>query len=68
MPYIRHLRSWRGNMSREELAERSGVSVATIARLEKPNETGFATYATANKLASALDISREQLLIEARFG
>jgi transcriptional regulator with XRE-family HTH domain len=61
LPY---LRAWRYHriMSQEELAERSGVSKATIVRAERPEQPQTVIASTIRKLADALGVSREDLL------
>lgn len=59
-----HLRAWRLKRlySQDELATKSGVSKATIIRLEKG--TQGAILSTVGKLAKALDLPRERLVYE----
>jgi transcriptional regulator with XRE-family HTH domain len=60
-----HLKAWRMHklMAQNELAERSGLARATIARAEKGDEVvGFANI---RKLAEALGISADELLAPA---
>ena len=49
------------NLTQEELAERSGISVRTIQRIEAGTEPKGYTLKT---LASALDISQKELLVQ----
>ena len=57
---LAHLRDAR-TLTQEELAERAGVHVDTIRRLEQGAQAG-ARMATYEKLASALDIELGRLL------
>jgi transcriptional regulator with XRE-family HTH domain len=59
LPYLLAWRVWRG-LSQGELHQRSGVSINTLSRLE--NGKGAANFATIGKLATALGISREDLM------
>lgn len=58
---IPYLRAWRNHriMSQKELAEKAGITEATVSRLETG---GRVRYSTVAKLADALGITREQLL------
>lgn len=58
LPYLRAWREWRG-MSQEELSRKAEVTPATISRLENGAVARFGTIA---KLATALQITREQLM------
>lgn len=58
LPYLRAWREWRG-MSQEELSRVAEVTAATISRLENGAVARFGTIA---KLATALQITREQLM------
>jgi transcriptional regulator with XRE-family HTH domain len=58
LQYLRAWREWRG-ISQEELKELSGVTAATISRIENGAPARFETI---GKLSTALQISREQLL------
>lgn len=58
LPYLRAWREWRG-ISQEELKALSGVTVATISRIENGSPARFETI---GKLSTALQITREQLL------
>ncbi len=59
LPY---LRAWRDKklMAQHELAEKSGLARATIARAEKGHEG--VNYANIRKIAAALGISTDELL------
>lgn len=46
--------------SQQALAEKAGLSVGTVSRLERG--LGRPTYATIRKLATALEVEREMLL------
>jgi DNA-binding XRE family transcriptional regulator len=59
LPYLRAWRIWRG-LSQQELADLSGVSKTTIVHLEKGRATPH--FVTVAKLATALNLTREQLL------
>lgn len=59
LPYLRAWRVWRG-LSQQELADRSGVGKSTIIQLEKGRATPH--FVTIDKLATALNLTREQLL------
>jgi transcriptional regulator with XRE-family HTH domain len=48
-------------LTQEELAERSGVSVATIRKLEQNDRTS-ARMLTLHRLANALDVTTSDLL------
>ncbi len=64
---VARLKHWRRRraLSQKELAEKSGVGQATIARIE----TGHgARPATVRALAAALEVSIEELLGEANSG
>jgi transcriptional regulator with XRE-family HTH domain len=52
----------RAMLSQEELAERSGVGVATIIRIERDQLRTEPHYATLRKLAAVLDIESADLL------
>ena len=58
-----HWEQWRAYklMTREALAEKSGVSVATILKIEHKSTMG-ARYSTIIKLATGLGISTDDLL------
>ena len=55
------LREWRQRrlMTQEDLAEKAGVGVTTIVRIESGQPGRISTL---KKLASALDVTAEQLL------
>ena len=57
------LRRWRQRrlLTQEELAEKAGVGVATIARIEAGQG---ARLSTLRKLAQALDVTADELLGE----
>jgi transcriptional regulator with XRE-family HTH domain len=58
-----HLRAWREKrvMTQTELAERSGVSLSTIVRVEHGQA---AIVSTVRRLAEALKVTRDQLVNE----
>ena len=58
LPYLRAWRERRG-MSQEELSRLAEVTPATISRLENG---AIARFGTIAKLATALQITREQLM------
>jgi len=58
LPHLREWREWRG-LTQEELKDASGVTVATISRLENGMP---ARLDTVRRLAGALTIGREQLM------
>lgn len=58
LPHLQAWRLWKG-LLQQELAEQSGVTQATISRIENGGEARLGTIA---KLAKGLGISREQLL------
>ncbi|MGK4907321.1 helix-turn-helix transcriptional regulator [Streptomyces albus] len=58
---IAKLRGFRDEMTQEQLAERAGVSVDTIRKLEQGRRT-TARLGTLRKIASALDVELERLL------
>jgi ribosome-binding protein aMBF1 (putative translation factor) len=58
LTYLRAWREWRV-MSQAELARRAKVSKVTVARIEGGQP---AVYQTVEKLAKALDVTREQLV------
>lgn len=57
------LRQWRLRqiMTQEELAQKSGVTEATISRLESGNQD--ARISTVKKLAAALGIDPKELIV-----
>src|SRR3954454_14065489 len=57
---VRRLRAERG-MTQEQLAERAGVSVDLVKKLEQGRRES-ARLTTLTKLAQALDVSRSELL------
>jgi len=58
---VKQLREQRA-MTQEELAQRSGVSLSTVARLEQTSWPAAAT--TVKKLAKALGVRPDALTIE----
>jgi DNA-binding XRE family transcriptional regulator len=60
LTYLRAWREWRV-MSQAELARRAKVSKATVARIEGGQP---AVFVTTDKLAKALEVTREQLVRE----
>ena len=52
----------RAMLSQEELAEKSGVGVATIIRIERGQLRTEPHFGTLRKLASVLDINPHELL------
>ncbi len=62
-PALPHLRAWRvyALLSQKQLADRAGVGVATIIRLERGEH---ANYLTVQRLANALGISARRLADE----
>ena len=61
------LREWRQRrlLTQEELAEKAGVGVTTIVRIEAGQS---ARISTLRKLAAALDVTPEQLMGDANGG
>lgn len=59
LPYLKTWRYERGIKSQRELAEKSGVSIGSIRRLEQG--IGGCEADTAKKLATTLDVSVFQL-------
>ena len=59
LPYLRAWRVWRG-LSQQELADKAGISKTTIVQLEHGRAVPH--FVTVAKLASALGLTREQLL------
>ena len=59
------VRKWRGELTQAELAERAGVSRATINRIEQGHAESV-TLGTINKLAAALQVDAEVLVMFAR--
>lgn len=61
-PQLQHLRGWRKwrGYTQAELAQRAGIAVATVSKLENCRRT--AKYVTVRKLAEALSITPERLL------
>ena len=62
-PTLPHLRAWRmyALLSQKQLADKAGVGVATIIRLERGEH---ANYLTVQRLANALGISARRLVDE----
>lgn len=58
-----HLRAWRNRkgLSQRELAEKSGVQYSQISRIETQGQHVMPT--TIRRLAAALDITREELIV-----
>lgn len=51
-------------ISQADLAERSGVSKQTIIRLERPDFDGQPNWATIRKLAEALGVEPDALVVK----
>lgn len=64
--HLPYLRSWRIHqlMSQDELAAKSGVAASTIIKLEREGSPHAANLSTVAKLATALGITRHQLVYE----
>lgn len=61
LPRLRDARR-RAVLTQEELAERAGVSVATISKLEQAGADGTAAIATIRRLAAALSVEPQELM------
>ena len=55
------LKKWRAEMTQAELAERAGVSRATINRIEQGHAESV-TFETVNRLARALRVDADVLV------
>ena len=55
------LKKWRAEMTQAELAEKAGVSRATINRIEQGHAESV-TFETVNKLARALQVDADVLV------
>lgn len=55
------LKKWRAEMTQAELAEKAGVSRATINRIEQGHAESV-TFETVNRLAKALQVDADVLV------
>ena len=55
------LKKWRAEMTQAELAEKAGVSRATINRIEQGHAESV-TFETVNRLARALNVDADVLV------
>lgn len=61
--FLRTVRTQAG-LSREELAERTGISARMIGEYERsPEALGSASFATVVKLATALEVSTDNIFL-----
>jgi transcriptional regulator with XRE-family HTH domain len=55
------MRKWRSEMTQAELAQKAGVSKATINRIERGHAQSV-TFGTINKIARALQVDADVLV------
>lgn len=55
------LEKFRGDMTQAQLAERAGVSRATVNRIERGHAESL-TFGTVNRIAVALDVDADMLV------